>query len=269
MRIGSLFSGIGGLECGLEWSGLGHTVWQVESDPFCRRVLARHWPDAERFKDVRTVGAANLAPVDLICGGFPCTDISSAGKGAGLAGERSGLWFEFARLVGEIRPKWVIVENVSSGASRWVDAVVAGLESLDYQALPIPLSAGHVGAPYPRARVFVVAYSDHQRPPVATFNAEVARSSTHDEMASGAREVSDADSDHERQQPGWRPNRPNWKNTPVHRRHSGWAVVPALDAVVPGLPGRVDCQRALGNAVVPQCAEVIGWVVRELDAARR
>ena len=101
VKIGSLFSGIGGLELGLEWAGVGHTVWQVERDPFCRSILARHWPSAARFDDVRTVGAHNLEPVDVICGGFPCQDISYAGKGLGLAGERSGLWYEFARIIGE------------------------------------------------------------------------------------------------------------------------------------------------------------------------
>ena len=94
--IGSLFSGIGGLELGLELAGVGHTVWQVECDPFCRQVLAKHWPKTERFDDVRNVGKHNLKYVDVICGGFPCQDISYAGKGAGLAGKRSGLWYEYA-----------------------------------------------------------------------------------------------------------------------------------------------------------------------------
>src|SRR6187200_1732128 len=102
MTIGSLFAGVGGLELGLEWAGLGPTLWQVEQDKFCRAVLEKHWPQAERFDDVCTVGSANLAPVQLICGGFPCQDVSSAGKGAGLAGERSGLWREFARVVREL-----------------------------------------------------------------------------------------------------------------------------------------------------------------------
>ena len=82
MRIGSLFSGIGGLELGLEWAGVGRTVWQVEADSFCRGVLAQHWPEVRRYEDVRNVGAATLAPVDLVCGGFPCQDVSAAGRGA-------------------------------------------------------------------------------------------------------------------------------------------------------------------------------------------
>ena len=103
MRIGSLFSGIGGLELGLERAGLGHTVYQVEADPFCRAILAAHWPEAQRFDDVRTVGA-ELPAVDLLCGGFPCQDVSSAGKRAGLDGARSGLWHHFARIASETRP---------------------------------------------------------------------------------------------------------------------------------------------------------------------
>lgn len=117
MRIGSLFSGIGGLELGLERAGLGHTVWQAEQDPDCRAWLSDHWPGVPCYHDVRDVGAS-APPVDVLCGGFPCQDVSSAGKRAGLEGERSGLWREFDRAVGTLRPRWVVVENVNSGASR-------------------------------------------------------------------------------------------------------------------------------------------------------
>ena len=148
LTIGSLFSGIGGLELGLEWAGLGPVVWQVEKDPFCRLVLAKHYPEAKRFDDVCTVGANELARVALICGGFPCQDVSSAGLGAGLTGERSGLWREFARIVAELRPGWVVVENVTSGAGRWLDTVVGELERLGYACLPLPIAASDVGAPH-------------------------------------------------------------------------------------------------------------------------
>jgi len=164
LTIGSIFAGIGGLELGLEWAGLGPVVWQVERDAWCRSVLARHWPAAIRAGNVKLFHSNRYGRrprqwgrVDLICGGFPCQDVSGAGKGAGLAGARSGLWREFARVVGEFLPAWVVVENVASGANRWVDAVVCDLAQLGYASLPVPLSASDVGAPHRRARIFVVA----------------------------------------------------------------------------------------------------------------
>jgi DNA (cytosine-5)-methyltransferase 1 len=116
--IGSLFSGIGGLELGIERALGARTVWQVEIDPFARSVLERHWPDARRHDDIRAVGSRNLDRVEVICGGFPCQDISLAGKGAGLAGARSGLWTEMARVVGELRPRLVVVPQVAEHAVR-------------------------------------------------------------------------------------------------------------------------------------------------------
>lgn len=155
MRIGSLFAGIGGLELGLEWAGVGRTIWQVESDPYCRAVLARHWPEADRsVTDVRA--ASSLRPVDVICGGFPCQDVSSAGKRAGLAGARSGLWYEYRRIVEEIRPRVVVVENVASGASRWLPTVSEQLRELGYRVRALGVSARDVGAPHLRRRVFVL-----------------------------------------------------------------------------------------------------------------
>jgi DNA (cytosine-5)-methyltransferase 1 len=101
-----------------------------------------------------------LAAVDLICGGFPCQDVSSAGKRAGLTGARSGLWYEYRRLVSELSPSWVVVENVASGAKLWVDFVRADLAELGYDSLPIPLSAQDVGAPHRRERIFIVAHTN-------------------------------------------------------------------------------------------------------------
>jgi len=158
--IGSLFSGIGGLELGLERAGLGAVAWQVECDPFCLRVLARHWPHAKRFDDVQTVGAANLLPVDGICGGFPCQDVSSAGRRAGLDGARSGLWFEYRRLVEELRPRWCVVENVTSGERAWLPRVQHDLVSAGYRTKAIRLGAVDVGAPHRRQRTFVLAVAN-------------------------------------------------------------------------------------------------------------
>ena len=158
MRIGSLFSGIGGLDLGLEAAGVGHTVWQVETDEYCRAVLAKHWPLATRYDDVRTVTGAMLAPVDILCGGFPCQDVSLAGVGAGLAGARSGLWYEYLRLVGELRPRAVVIENVPGLIRRGLDTVVGGLVDLGYTVEASRIRASDVGAPHRRERVFVLAY---------------------------------------------------------------------------------------------------------------
>jgi DNA (cytosine-5)-methyltransferase 1 len=225
MIFGSLFSGIGGLELGLEMSGLGHTVWQVEQSQFCRNVLAKHWPSVERFDDVRTVGRKHLCPVDLICGGFPCQDISSAGKGTGLTGERSGLWFQFARIIKELTPSWVVVENVASGSKHWVDQVSTELEKLRYDVLPVPLSAEDVGAPHERERIFLIARNTNQDcEPVGSIDEEVAK------LPETARDF------------------PEWFQPPS---------VPMDD----GFP---DGMGAYGNAVVPQCAEVIGHIIKTL-----
>jgi DNA (cytosine-5)-methyltransferase 1 len=111
MRVGSLFSGCGGMDLGLERAGL-RVAWQVEIDKACRKVLEWHWPGLTRLEDVRDAGRATLSDVDLLCGGFPCQDISVAGRGAGLAGKRSGLYHELVRVVAELAPRWVLVENV-------------------------------------------------------------------------------------------------------------------------------------------------------------
>jgi DNA (cytosine-5)-methyltransferase 1 len=164
MRIGSLFSGIGGLELGLERAGLGHTVYQVERDGYARHVLARHWPDVPRFDDVRTVGARNLPRVDVVCGGFPCQDVSAAGKQAGIGTpeaptDRSGLWFQMRRIIDEQRPTWVVVENVAHTWRRYVPLVRRELWELGYATLPLRVRACDVGARHERARILLVAGS--------------------------------------------------------------------------------------------------------------
>ena len=126
LTFGSLFAGIGGMDLGLERAGM-QCKWQVEINPYAQKVLAKHWPHVDRFEDVRAVGARELAPVDLIAGGFPCQDISHAGLRAGIDGERSGLWSEFARLVRELRPRYVLVENVAALLVRGVERVLGDL----------------------------------------------------------------------------------------------------------------------------------------------
>ena len=155
--IGSLFSGVGGLELGLEQSGHGPVAWQVERDAYCRLVLAKHWPYTERYEDVVTATA--LPPVDILCGGFPCQDVSVAGKGAGLEGERSGLWVHFARIIGETRPRYVVVENVPGLIRRGLVRVVADFHRLGYAVVGTRIAASDFGAPHKRERLILVAHA--------------------------------------------------------------------------------------------------------------
>lgn len=157
LTIGSVFSGIGGLELGLEAAGLGPVLFQCEIDPFCLQVLAKHWPDATRYTDVRTLDATT-PQVDILCGGFPCTDISNAGKREGIGGEQSGLWSEFARTIGLLRPRFVVVENVAALLVRGIDRVLGDLSTFGYDAEWSCLRASDVGAPHRRERVFIVAW---------------------------------------------------------------------------------------------------------------
>lgn len=161
LTYGSLFSGIGGFDLGFDCAGMECT-WQVEYDAKARSVLGRHWPNVERFEDVRNVGRDNLRPVDLICGGFPCQDVSVAGNRAGLAGERSGLWFEFHRILDELRPRWVVIENVpgllSSNGGRDFATVLRGLVELRYGVTWRVLDSQYFGVAQRRRRVFIVGH---------------------------------------------------------------------------------------------------------------
>jgi DNA (cytosine-5)-methyltransferase 1 len=162
MNVLDLFSGIGGFSLGLERAGMRTRAF-CESDEFCRRVLRKHWPDVPCYDDVRTVdaerfGADGIGPIDVICGGWPCTDLSVAGRGAGLDGPDSGLWTEFARIIGDVRPRFAIMENVAILAARGLDRVLGDLAALGYDAEWHCIPASAVGAPHRRDRIWIIAY---------------------------------------------------------------------------------------------------------------
>lgn len=291
MRIGSLFSGIGGLELGLERAGLGPVAWQVEKEEFPRAVLAKHWPNATRYEDVREVGSHNLEPVDLICGGSPCQDISLAGSGAGLEGNRSGLWWEMHRIIRELRPRYVVWENVSAALSRGGAEVFGSLSALGYDLVWDCIPAAAIGAPHRRDRVFLVAWrvSDAERDGVreesrrGSWLGDGARSPFARHLgavmadADGGRpqgERSDGLLDGERASFG---NDANGRDLPLWPPPPGdmhaWGRVsacaqPALCRLADGLPAglvrnRRHTLKGYGNAVAPQVAEVIGRFIVE------
>ena len=257
MTIGSLFSGIGGLELGLERAGLGPVRWQCEIDPFCRSVLQKHWPTVERFHDVTQ--PRRYPKVDIICGGFPCQDVSSAGKRRGIGGARSGLWRHFASVVRQVKPRVVVVENVASGKAAWLPTVRRDLHLLGYDSTAYALSAADVGAPHRRRRLFVVAYAYRHSKSALPLNAEVAGASPSSS--------SDATNESELSSAGLA-SRSGSQAPPIGTgaRLAGWGnPKPEMVRVVHGVPRGLDSARrkSLGNSVVPQCAEVIGRVIAD------
>lgn len=191
LKIGSLFSGIGGLDLAVEAFFGAETAWHCEWDEEPSKVLAARWPGVPNYRDVRTVDWAAVEPVDIMCGGFPCQDVSLAGRRAGMKeGTRSGLWSEFARAIDIVRPSVVVIENVrgllsadagsnvepcpwcmGDGADEYhlraLDAVVADLSDLGFDAEWTGLRAADVGAPHGRFRFFLLAYARnfrHERP---------------------------------------------------------------------------------------------------------
>lgn len=159
LTVGSLFAGIGGFELGFESTGRFETLWQVERDKYASRVLAKHWPNVRRHDDVCTWPNETTEPVDVLLAGFPCQDISYAGKGAGLNGKRSGLFYEVMRIVREMGPRFVVLENVSALLTRGMGDVLGSLCSLGFDAEWEIVSAESVGARHRRDRVFIIGWN--------------------------------------------------------------------------------------------------------------
>ena len=247
MRFGSLFAGIGGFDLGLERAGM-ECVWQVEIDDYCNKVLAKHWPEVKRYRDVREVGKENLEPVELICGGFPCQDVSLAGKRKGLKGKRSTLWSEFYRVVCEIRPRWIAIENVpglySSDDGRFFTKILRELAEGGYDAEWTMLPAAAFGALHIRQRVLIVAYPKGVYGDVipSSFCPKIPHTQLWGKQPRGSLDDFSLSGEPE----------PRWT---VYESGMG--------GVDSRIPNRVDRLRALGNAVVPQVAE---WIGRQIVA---
>lgn len=269
LRVLDLFSGIGGFSLGLERTGGFKTVAFCEIEEFCRRVLAKHWPEVPCYHDVRTLTATRLAAdgiaVDVICGGFPCQDISSAGEKAGIDGERSGLWSELARLVGELRPPYLLVENVADllngpeeRPGAWFGRVLGDLASIGYDAEWHCIPAAAVDAPHIRDRVWLVAHPNGRR--VREFGAHAGNGRSVSPQGlerivhrGGSREGALADAD----------SLALVGPAIARAKRDPWLAEPSVGRVVNGVPRSVVRPQlhALGNAVVPQIPELIGRAI--------
>jgi DNA (cytosine-5)-methyltransferase 1 len=273
VNVLDLFSGIGGFSLGLERAGM-RTIAFCEIERYCRAVLAKRWPDVPCHPDVRELTADRLGErVDLICGGFPCQDISLAGDGAGLAGKRSGLWSEYHRLINELRPRWAIIENVSALRSRGLDIVLGQLAASGYDAEWYCIPARAVGAPHQRDRIWIVAYPNVARrnerrepnsgPPQPRLEASLRHhlSRLRPDLANAQR--LGRDQMVEPVTPG--AEREGTSDPPEYTSLTGgwswWEVEPNVGRVADGVPSRVDRIKSLGNAVVPQIPEIFGLAI--------
>jgi DNA (cytosine-5)-methyltransferase 1 len=227
LTMAGLFSGVGGFELAAQRAGL-EVLWMCEFEPYCQQVLQARFPGVPVYGDVRELRGADVVRPDVLCGGFPCQDVSKLGERAGLGGERSGLWREFARLVREVGPRYVLVENVAALLSPTKDgpAPIAGvlgdLAALGFDALWDVRSACSVGAAHLRERVFILAY------------------------------------------PGGSGLERHWPQRAVGNRPR-WTATPRVCRGVDGVPHRVDRTIAGGNAIVPDVAEQVFRWLAEAD----
>ena len=284
MKVLDLFAGIGGFTLGLERAGF-ETVAFCEIEPYAQKVLAKNWPEVPIYDDVRTITADRLATdgigVDVITGGFPCQDISVAGNQAGIEGERSGLWTECARLIGELRPRYAIFENVTNllngERGDWFKRVLWDISSLGYDAEWHCIPASAIGAHHHRDRVWIVAYPCGGEWPAGAEEQGALREmledgSVHDNTSGrGASHASVlADTCIQRLQRGETPRDYGEDGTQSRdeliTRLSGvqgpkWEIEPNVGRVANGIPSRSHRLKCLGNAVVPPIPELIGRAI--------
>ena len=302
MRGLSLFSGIGGLDLAFEWAG-GEVAGMCEIEPYCRKILQKHWPDVPLYGDVKELRGEDIGAVDIIYGGFPCQPFSVAGKQKGRDDCRY-LWPEFSRLVGEIRPRWVVGENVPGILHIAADDVCADLEHKGYSVGIFDFEAAAVGASHRRERFFFVAHANSGRlqkreepgilrtPAVGWITTQVERpggaslpnsdnirrndrgvekhsihgeKSTLDDAKTSSQASADSDSTgrEEQEHPV---SAPPEHTAPDNLRE--WGTEPGVGRVAHGIPHRVDRLRALGNAVVPQQAYPIFRAIMEQEDQR-
>ena len=269
LTVGSLFSGIGGFDLGLERAGM-QVKWQVEIDPYCLKVLDKHWPYVRRYTDIKQVDWSTVEPVDLVCGGFPCQPFSNAGKRKGAADNRN-LWPDMLATVEALRPTWVLGENVAASI-RYIRTVCKpNLEALGYRVRVYRVPACAVGAFHERQRAYIVAYCDKQGLE-GRVSAELSECSCEQLAWESRSPVMENAPSRRRYAQSLRCPSPQTRNSavdvdrpgPTKRGQAAWQPEPNVGRVADGVPARVDRLRSLGNAVVPQ---VVEWIGRQIVKA--
>ena len=308
LTVGSLFSGIGGIDLGLERAGM-NVKWHSEIDPYACCVLKKHWPTTPNLGNIKDIDWSSVEPVDLIAGGYPCQPFSTAGKRQGEKDERH-LWPYFLRAISELRPRYAFLENVRGHLSMGFDRVLGDLTEIGYDAEWQIVSAASVGAPHRRDRIICVAYPNDAGSGTPQcgidFNwSEEIKERQFAQFGISGQCKNVADSDSGRQQKRdkaiWdipivskssQPlahaysefvgqHRPShdarfvnrvWRNNPRRQTTNDirqwWEIEPDVGRVAHGIPSRVDRLRGLGNAVVPQVAEYVGRLIMEAHNER-
>lgn len=245
--VGSLFSGIGGLELGLTRTGRFQPAYFVEKDEYARKVLRKHYPVTPIEKDVVRFPYRPIKDwhCNVLSAGFPCQDISTSGPKTGFSGKKSSLFFEVIRVARLLRPKGILLENVATMLDRGMDEVLWSLSEIGYDAEWHVVSCESVGGSHKRPRVFVLAYTSGARSK-AGVSEETCGSKGYTGIPYNCRDKSSG-----------------WKGS------SHWATEPNVGQLVDGFRDRACQLKALGNAVVPQCSEIIGYRLAQiLDSLR-
>jgi DNA (cytosine-5)-methyltransferase 1 len=259
LRVLDLFSGVGGFSLGLERTGGFETAAFCEYEAFPRQVLAKHWPDVPCFPDVRELKGEDVdGSIDVICGGYPCQPFSQAGQRRGQEDDRH-LWPEFSRIVDELRPAWVIGENVAGHISMGLDDVLSDLERQGYACRTFVIPACAVGAPHRRDRVWTIASRRDvadaeidERWPLKSFGPR-------DQRRDGTNCIQG------RTENSGQSGHCGKLGTIADRPIANWELEPDVGRVANGVPLRVDRLKALGNAVVPQIPEMIGRAILQAE----
>jgi DNA (cytosine-5)-methyltransferase 1 len=252
LRVLDLFSGIGGFSLGLEQTGGFETVAFCEIDKEAGKVLKKHWPNVPIFTDVKTLNKEEVdkfGPIDVICGGFPCQDISCAGNREGIHAKRSGLWWKFQRLISDIRPKYVLVENVSALLIRGLDEVLGSLSEIGYDAEWEIIRASEFGLPHRRERIFLVAYPQSEHGPKTSL----LQPGRGRDYGRGFR----CEGEFRRLL-----SLENWTEEDTRRANGGRPIICRKND---GIPGKVHRLKQLGNSIVPACAQYVAQCVLEFD----
>lgn len=278
MKVLDLFSGIGGFSLGLERAGM-ETIAFCEIDESCRNILRKHWPEIIIYKDVKQInndfirsGVHKIfGTIDVICGGFPCQDISIAGQKKGLKGERSGLWKEFKRIIKEVKPRYAIIENVANLRSNGLTEVIKDLWSIGYGCEWHIISARSAGAPHLRERIWIIAYPDSSRLERLRISERVQEkhssdNSSHDSTSNSYDFRFWKPFASEKEKSEW------WAKAALSVSHwkEAQSIVRGVDDGLPrGMDkGRRERIKQLGNSVVPQIPELIGRAIMEYEHAK-